>query len=414
MNAERKGPVHRVPDPFGLLVRTVLQWRMPQLSIYTGIGLIWVALVVGCSGSSTSGDDSPPPANVSTCSTGALFTTPPVTLSNLEGALGIVPLGNLNPPDHTFPTAHLYFYIKDSDSGVAGVDSVPLYAPGDLVITNIASSTQESTGKTDYSLTFYPCSQARGYFGHVATLAGDVSTAFSASTASCTTYNPGSGNYTRCEQSVNVTVAAGVQIGTAGGPTTASYALDFGLYDARVTALAFANAARIAASANTFDLFHIVCAIDYYTESVKADLESKLNRTAGALPLCGSYNQDVAATAQGKWFEASAASPYTTESGNLALVHSNSQPELGEFSIGNSSIGVGTATFTPTHSGTTNRDFGEVTADENLYCYDTLSTAGVIFLIQLPTATSLKIEKQSVASCPAAPAFTDSALTFVR
>lgn len=387
---------------------------MPRFPAYTGTSLFLLALIVSCTGSSTSGGDSPPPANVSACSVGAPFSVSPIALSDIGETSGIVPLGNLNPPDHTFPTAHLYFYLKDSDATVSGTDNVPLYAPGDLVITSIASSTQEATGKTDYSLTFYSCTQVRGYFGHVATLTGDVSAAFSAGGGSCTTYNPGSGNYTRCEQSVNVTVAAGVQIGTAGGPTTASFALDFGLYDARATALVFANDARISANANKFDMFHIVCAIDYYTDSVKAELETKLNRTAGVTPLCGSYNQDVAATAQGKWFEASAASPYGSESGNLALVHGNTKPELGVFSIGNSVIGVGTVTFTPTHSGMINRDFDEVTADGNLYCYDTLSSVGIIFLIQMPSATSLKIEKQSATTCPASPSFTASVTTFTR
>ncbi|PIR21306.1 MAG: hypothetical protein COV45_00745 [Deltaproteobacteria bacterium CG11_big_fil_rev_8_21_14_0_20_47_16] len=368
----------------------------------------------GSAGSTSSGGASGPPKSVSSCPSSDVFTALPVTLSDL-GSYGITPLGNLNPPDHTFPSNHLYFYIKNSTGG-SSVDNVPLYAPATATITNISSGTSLATNKTDYSIIFYPCTQLQAYFYHVATLSSEILSAFNSADKSCNTYNPGSGDTTHCSAGVDIPITAGEQIGTVGGPTTSSYAVDLGLYDNRITALIYANDARIRAEGNGYDDFHVVCAIDYFTATLKTQLEAALNRPANALPLCGSVDQDVANTAQGKWFEPSAGSPASAESGNIALVHSNIDPTLGIFSIGNATIGVNTPSFTPTHTGTINREFSEVTADGKIYCYDTLSTPGVIFLIQIPTSssTTLKIEKQSANACTGAETFTSAALSFVR
>lgn len=390
----------------------LLRWfGVGALAVLGAMG--WMA---GCSGnsSSTGGAGDPPPANVSVCSPEALFTTSPITVADLNTTYGIKPLGNVNPPDHTFPAAHLYFYAKDSNPDQAGSDSVPVHAPSSIVVTRLYSSTLQSTGKTDYSMVFYPCDQVQGYFNHMASFTGKLAAAYEAADTECSSYNPGSGTFIRCEKKVNVTVASGEVIGTAGGATSNSTAVDFGFYDSRATKLLFANDARVVSKSTGLDSFHIVCAIDYYGAEVKAALEAKLNRVAGALPLCGTYNQDLAATAQGKWFTSDAPSPATTESGYLSLVHDNTNPALGVFSVGNTDLGVGIFSFTPKNSGTVNRDFKDVTSNGVLHCYDSLSTAGIIFLVRMPTATSLKIEKQSAAACPTLPAFTAAAMTFVR
>ncbi len=390
--------------------------RMVRLKLTVGIvvALFLLACRIGSNASQLPSDSSSESlsASVVTCGVGATFSALPLLLTDL-GDGKIVPLGNLNPPDHTFPTNHIYFYLKTTGSNNTTVN-VPVYAPGDITITSISSSTNLTANRTDYSITFYLCSQLQGYFYHVASLSSALTEAFNNGSGSCTTYNPGSGDYTRCNKSVSVTAKAGDQIGTAGGATTSSLALDFGLYDSRITALTYANDARTMSNNAQFDDFHVVCPIDYFNSTVKAQLEAQLNRAAGATPLCGSVDQDQAGTAQGKWFEPSAASPPTSESGNLALAHSNTDPTIPVFSIGNSTLGTGAFTFVAVDSGAVNRDFSGVTADGQLYCYQALSMPGIIYLLQMTDSKSLKIERQSAAICPAAPAFTNAAMSFVR
>jgi hypothetical protein len=188
-----------------------------------------------------------------------------------------------------------------------------------------------------------------------------------------------------------------------------------GLFDARVKAHIFANNARLHSNSSGFDSFHVACFIDYFTADLKASAQDKIHRAPGESPTCGSYDQDVAATAQGKWYLAGTDSPATSsEASHLTLGIDTYNSGLGSFSIGNASVGTGVHTFTPSHSGTRNRNFPEVTADGNVYCYESLSTSGIIFLIQLPTATTLSIEKQTADSCPANPTFTAAKVSFER
>jgi hypothetical protein len=370
----------------------------------------------GCSGGAGSGGISNvAPANVSACETTAPFSVSPIAITDISTTLEINRLGNLNPPGHTFPTDHMYFYIKDSDPTTQVVDNVPVYAPAAMVVTVIASSTQESSGKTDYSLTYFVCNSLKGTFGHVATLSDKLAAAFTAASGSCTTYDPGSGNYTNCSRAVNVSLAAGEQLGTAGGPTTPSLGLDVGLFDANKAPLIFANNARLDSSSSGFDSFHVACFIEYTTPDLKTALQQKIHRAAGEAPTCGSYNQDVVKTAQGKWYLAGTATPaLSSEANHLTLGIDTYNSGLGSFSIGNASVGTGVYTFTPSHSGSRNRNFPEVSADGALYCYEGLSKAGVIFLVQMPSSTTLKIEKQSAEHCPESPEFTGAALIFER
>ncbi len=372
--------------------------------------------IVACTGNSGGGgagsaSDSTTnvPENAVSCPTGALFSVAPVDLSGLSD-LGITPLGNLNPPAHTNPTPHLYFYIKHGNSGtVAG--NVPVYAPGDMVISSVISSTNSASAIPGYSITFYPCDKVQGYFNHMTTVSAKLKTAFDSATGSCTTYSTGGQTYTRCGRAINVTVKAGEQIGTAGDPASPVSAMDFGLFDTRVTPLVFANNARIQADTKGFDQFHIVCAIDYYDDVTKAQLLAKLDRIATALPLCGTFDQDKAGTAQGSWHISSAAAPVQGDEDNLALVHDTHDPSIPVFSVGNSTLGVGTWSYTTALAGVINRDFADITPDGKTYC---MAVSGGIFILKLTDATTLQIEKQPAASCPQAPTLSTAAMTFLR
>jgi hypothetical protein len=75
--------------------------------------------------------------------------------------------------------------------------------------------------------------------------------------------------------------------------------------------------------------------------------------------------------------------------------------------------------FRPTTTGDINREFKGVTPDGGIHCYDAfdpMQFPPVVVLLQLPTATSLRMERVIAASCAAARpwAFTAKATEFER
>ena len=71
--------------------------------------------------------------------------------------------------------------------------------------------------------------------------------------------------------------------------------------------------------------------------------------------------------------------------------------------------------FTPAGSGRVNLDFGNVTADGNIYCYTFTNSASRIF-VQLVSGTQLKIELAGTGACgtPASWSFSANATTYSR
>ncbi len=68
----------------------------------------------------------------------ALFDHSPVALDDF---MGLVPLSNLGPPGHTFPTDHIYFHINrlDPNNWYAGTVTAPVFTPGDVWVTEVTS-----------------------------------------------------------------------------------------------------------------------------------------------------------------------------------------------------------------------------------------------------------------------------------
>ncbi len=87
----------------------------------------------------------------------------------------------------------------------------------------------------------------------------------------------------------------------------------------------------------------------------------------------------------------------------LALAHENYDPSIGAISIGGTIAQRSEWRFDPTHAGTVNREFSEITPGDSIYCYQASGMPGRI-LIQLVTATTLTIEHQS-SSCSGTVAF---------
>lgn len=373
----------------------------------------WLALAACGTGTSTSASSSggsaggtSSAADLAACDSTALFTVAPLTASAYTG---IVPLGNLNPTGHVFPTNHLYLYLQ-TNAGNAP-QSTPLYAPGDIRITSISASTYTAATPpyTDYQIYFSPCRDVQTYFLHVSSLS-DTLTAQLGDATSCTDYTTGGTAVHFCTYSLALDVTAGVQIGTAGGNATQN-ALDFGGSDARIDALGFAGT-RYPTSSDGFDQYHVICPLDYFTTELQAALKSRLGSYDGAStrtvePICGEVEQNEPGTAQGIWF-VNGTTTFAQEDPHLALVHDNIDPTRGAFSVGTSipSLSSGSYFFTPAHSGTTNRDFDEVTNDGIVYCYDDFqnyagepTNSQFVILIQLTTTSALQIEAQTAPSC---------------
>ena len=346
----------------------------------------------------------------------AFFSVAPVELSDF---MGLVPLGNFAPSaGHVFPTDHIYFHINriDRSQWELGTIEVLVVSPGDVWVTEISSTGYE--GRTDYSLRFTPCEELKAFFIHVASLSEKLEQSFSPPYDECREHSTGGASYQSCSKTINVELAAGEAIGTAGGDQFQN-ALDLGIYDLRTDPHPYANPDRWSEQS-----LHIACPLDYFTADVRDALRAKLGSHDGttsrpAASACGEVEQDEPGTAQGVWFVPGTIYTYP-EDPHLTLAHDNVDPSIGAFSVGvsmgSSGLSSGLYYFDPASSGMVNRDFKDVTADGAIYCYETRDWFGsgplpFIILVQLTSPTTVRSERQDAASCGSGPWQFSSAYT---
>jgi hypothetical protein len=386
-----------------------------------GIALAAIAAGAACGSDGSTGPrtggttpDTRAPAGSASCGTSkAIFSRPPVALADF---FGWVPLGNMGPPAHTFPTDHQYIYINDPSSP-APRREVDIVAPADIIITKAHLGTT-TPGGSDYTLEFSPCAEMYAQFGHVLTIAPTIMSRLGAFDQYCNTYAPSPGSsVSTCETKfVAIKVNAGDVIGTAGGAAPHSFGLDFSLWDARVPAIAYANAAHWSKSNDKFDSFHVVGASDYFSEPSSqiatrvGSFDGKTRRTV--LPLGGSIAVDVPGSAMGFWFNAS--QPTYPEVPHLAIAPDNVDPTRIAFSVGTSlpSWNRGIVWFTPVNSGTVNRNPAQVTADGSTYCFE--AAGAWVILAKMIDANTLRLEAAApfVTTCAAALPWTFSSAAF--
>jgi hypothetical protein len=359
--------------------------------------VIATCITVGaCAGGDRVAGNSPTPS-LATCAQGtALLTVSPIAVSDIGGW---VPLGTVAPPGHTFPTDHQYLYLATflTPSAQKPVD---LVAPGNVTITRARRTAYSTDGHADYSLSFSPCAETAGEFGHVATIAPSLLAQLGPFDQYCATYtpNPGLDVATCYTRNVSIPVAAGEALGTVGGaPNPAS--LDFSFWDRRVTPLRFANPVRWIGNDNGFDNFHIVPASDYFAEPARSAIAAKLGSFDGrtrrtVAPVGGTIELDVPGTVQGAWLNS--AQPTHPETPHFAIVPDNVDPSQIAISMGLSQPGFsgGQYRFTPTSSGLVNRHPSQISADGQIYCYEP-SLGGAILLLRLVDATTLRVEARS-------------------
>jgi len=136
--------------------------------------------------------------------------------------------------------------------------------------------------------------------------------------------------------------------------------------------------------------------------------------------------QDLPGTPQGNWYLFGTGNYPDTfpKDQHLALVRDNIHPSRGVFSVGTSIPGLRPDVyhFNPQTTGRVNLDFSQVTADGNVYCYDSLyhywgeqSSPAHSILLQLTSETILRIENQYTAGCGTGPwAFQSNFADFER
>ena len=325
----------------------------------------------------------------------------------------LAPLGTVSPPSHTFPTDHMYFFIKNENINdpESIPNKVPVYAPGDMTVTKIGSQERYEDGQllnSDYSMDFAPCKEVAGYFTHMSSLSDKLKKVFDEQKKSCSEYSTGGYNYKNCESEVEIKVKAGEQIGTAGG-MKGQAALDMGMLDFRAEPLTYANQKRWEGKSVT-----TVCPLDYFSLPTKEEIYAKVggySQKRTIEPICGQIDQDIAGTAQGVWFKKGTPQNFESshpEDPHLALVHDNADYAQPVFSIGNSmqksSLEAGRYYYTVKDSGNVNRDFGKVVPG-SVYCFDGVNNMfnpdplGFIIILELPTEETLKIEKQEKSLC---------------
>jgi hypothetical protein len=390
--------------------------------------LLIVAIAAACSGGegaytsgSSTGPGGPPQPtlDLGTCGAAtALFTVSPVALADVNGW---VPLGNLGPPGHLFPTDHQYLYVNSPENR-ATIRQVTVVSPGAITVTQAHRTHYSDSDTSDYALDFYPCNEVRGSFGHVTTIAPTLLQRLGAFDQQCDSYTlNGLVTFANCfTRPVAVKLAAGDTIGSTGGQGT-SFALDFGLFDRRSPTIAFANPARWIADQSGLDHRHVVAPSDYFAEPARTAIRAKLGTFNGLKqrtiePVGGTIAVDVAGTAQGVWINA--AKPLYPESSHLAIVPDNVDPSRIGVSMGVSQPGfnAGLYLIDPVSSGLVNRHPAQITADGTSYCYDLGYSYGVL-LLRLVDASTLKVEgRPGLTTCSAELPWTfgANAFTYVR
>lgn len=216
--------------------------------------MLWLATACGGGGASSA-----PSNGTSALSAPAgplVFRVSPID----QGAIRwITPLGNLNPPDHTLPTDHIYFYFAAPNAGEQPLARrTAFFAPADGVVTTVFG------GIGSESKVFVQASPTVQYY--LDHLIPDI--ALARGTA----------------------LAAGQRLGTTGS----AYGIDLGVINDQVT-LSFVNPARYIP-----DTLHADGPLKYFAEPLRGQLYARVQRLGPELD--GKIDLDVAGRLAGNWF----------------------------------------------------------------------------------------------------------------
>lgn len=349
------------------------------------------------------------------CEGNEFFTVSPVSLDEFGG---IVPLGELGPGGHNFPTEFIMFGMKWTPEG--GYEDATVYSPGRIYITKITGGQVIEGGTGDYNFgygfEFSVCDGLEGSMG-LSSLSDRLLAEFVEPFDFCQEHTVGESattssiTYTLCEKSgLMIEVEPGEEVGGIVG--SAKNTLNFGIYDTNAGPLDFANPDRWYKK-----ILYARCPLDYFSDEMRSQLEPRVGNIYGdeprtVEPLCGEVEQDVPGTAQGAWFvEGAPDDPMRiNHAEQLALVHDNVDPTRPEFVVGYSQEEIESREFffEPAGTGFVNRDFDDVVPGET-YCYDSLTGQhddepfDISLLLEMTDEDTLRLGKNSENSCGSGP-----------
>lgn len=264
----------------------------PGMAAAMAAAAISATVACGDGGSRSSGPTTPSPTQ--SFPTGTLsLTVSPIDQSAIRW---ITPLGNLNPPGHTLPTDHIYFYFADPDARESFVARrTAFFAPGPGTVTWVLGG---AIGQETKIIVRQTATHSY-YLDHL---------------------------IPSITLTAGMTLTAGQTLGTTGS----AYAIDLGVLDDTRT-VGFLNPARYTNS----DALHADAPLKYYAEPVRSQLYGRVQRMGPDLD--GTTNYDVAGRLSGNWFATVGASPvsfaYDTWDPARVLISLGTGSMLGVFGI---------------------------------------------------------------------------------
>lgn len=292
----------------------------------------------------------------------------------------MIPLGNLNPPGHTSPVDHIYFDTLETGK-------LAINAPTEGWIKNITevSFADDNVNYVPevYTLDIVICDGLEITLGNLTELIPEIKAEMDKQREDECKYEiikPGHTRYEgQCYFGMNYKLNVGQLIGYTQKLENNS-GLPFEIWAANYNV---PPKAGVNWEYYLDDRYaHIMCLFDLYSGDLKAKYYSRFGRFNSSdseptfiprtiPPICGEVNQDVVGTIQGMWYGEAPLKEGSLEFNGkgLAFVHHNIDPRIGEISIGGNFTDVGVMAFQPAHTGRINREFSQVTADNQIYCY---------------------------------------------
>ena len=320
----------------------------------------------------------------------------------------ITPLGNINPPGHTSPVDHNYF---ETDV----LDEIPLYAPADSTITNMIElaykeSEEDEYVPTGYLISFLICDGLQLDITEYTKISERLQNEIQNITPECYGDIKKDGHdkiERQCHYNLGIKVQAGEILGS-------TQVVD-GKFPFELWAANYNVAPRSDVNWNFYNdnrYAHIICLFDLYSGDLKDQYYAKFGTTRSGTfvprtvePLCGEVNQNINGTIQGMWYNGEQNEKDLEFQGKgLAFLHNNLDPTMAEISIGGTiKEKAEIKMFTPTHSGTINREPSEVTADGKIYCFAGEKDNGKV-LVQLIAVNKMDVEYQ-IGKCDTSESF---------
>ena len=189
------------------------------------------------------------------------FSRSPMNLSDFKFA---TPLGNLNPPGHTLPTDHVYFYWVSPDHRTPGdMDTLrSVFAPGSGTVTWVYGPNAPAV---DSKISVKMTNTFSYYLDHVV-------------------LKPG------------ITVGSTLQAGQIVGTTSPqSFALDLGVMNDEITLKGFANPARY-----IYEMLHTDSPYKYFVQPLRDSLYARVTRIGTDKD--GKIDYDIPGKLVGGWF----------------------------------------------------------------------------------------------------------------